>query len=101
MQKSTLSYVMALLFALVFLMPRAINLHAFEHLSGDEDPISCEVCDIIIDTNQVDLYGGDLISFETPFNNSPNIYVTISSYETPLDKILQPTTFCNRPPPSL
>lgn len=94
-----MSSMIALLFALAFLMPRAINLHAFEHFSGDEDPISCEVCDIIVHTHHIDLSLDDLTSFEIIELQIPSLPVSVSTYETPLYKIATPTTVYNKPPP--
>ncbi len=101
MQQPLVKHISTFLFLVAFLIPRIADLHAFDHLSGNDDSISCELCDITSHTQQLDLFIGDTSYIEEQPLNMPSPYVTYSFYNSPLAKIVSPTTVYNKPPPFL
>ncbi|WP_299684836.1 hypothetical protein [uncultured Dokdonia sp.] len=99
MKQPFLKHITTFLFLVAFLIPRIVDIHAFDHLSGDDDLIACELCDSISHTQELDLFLGTLsYTTEAPLN-IPNAYVPYSIYHSPLAKIATPTTVYNKPPP--
>jgi len=100
MRQPLIKYITSIIFLVAFLLPRVIDLHALEHLSEhDDEPISCELCDISSHTQQLDLYFGDTSYIEKELSYIPNSYIAYHFYNSPLAKIVSPTTVYNKPPP--
>ena len=102
MRKSVGKNLISLLFLSAFLFLRVADTHAFSHFSDDEADTDCELCEIIIATQQL-----------TPFLNQPaddaddnaivfpESTITNQSYEEPRHLIVSPLTVYNKPPPLL
>jgi hypothetical protein len=99
MQRPLRKYFTALLFLVAFLLPRVADLHAFDHVSDDDVPVSCERCDITSHSQKSDLYLGDLPSYEVQIRNRPSEQNISGIYNSPLAKIATPTSVYNKPPP--
>jgi hypothetical protein len=99
MQRPLRSYFTALLFLVAFLVPRVADLHAFDHLSDDDVPVSCERCDITSHSQKSDLYLGDFSYYEELTLNRPSEQSISRIYTSPLAKIATPTSVYNKPPP--
>ncbi|WP_299255542.1 hypothetical protein [uncultured Aquimarina sp.] len=99
MHKRVLTYVIALFFTVSFLVPRVTSLHALSHLSDDDTPISCEICDIIVDSHQFDLVNDDNFYIEIEGKSIPSSFVVVTQYNAPQEKILSPAYIYNKPPP--
>ena len=91
--------IITLLFLVAFLAPRVVDLHALEHTASDDEPVSCELCDITAHSQSFDLFV-DCPSYEDvePVNR-PSTFVVSTQYNSPLDKIVTPTSVYNKPPP--
>lgn len=101
MHRRVLTHIITLLFTAAFLVPRVANLHALSHLSDDDASISCELCDLIVDTHQLDLINDNNSYLESEQQNIPSSFVVVPQYNTPQEKIVSPTFIYNKPPPSL
>ncbi|TPN87375.1 hypothetical protein [Aquimarina algicola] len=102
MYQRILTYIITLLFTVVFIAPRIVNLHVLSHLSDENDtPISCELCDVLIYTSQLDLAKDDVSYFENTSQNLSGLFVVVPQYNTPQEKIVSPTFIYNKPPPLL
>ncbi len=99
MHQRVITHIITLLFTVAFLVPRVANLHAMNHLSGDDDSISCEICDAISVSNQFDLITGDIFHFENNLQNIPSSFIVYTQYSTPIEKIASPISIYNKPPP--
>jgi hypothetical protein len=100
MQQSVLKNITAFLFLVAFLAPRVANLHALDHLSEGEDTISCELCDITLQSQQLDLHTGDALYEDIQITKSPSAYIANSFYNSPTASIVSPLTVYNKPPPT-
>ncbi|TSE08103.1 MULTISPECIES: hypothetical protein [Aquimarina] len=99
MRRQVITNIITLLFTATFLVPRVANLHALSHLSDDDEPISCELCDIISNSHQFDLITNDTYCFEDTQINIPSSFVIFTQYNTPKEKIASPISIYNKPPP--
>ncbi len=99
MQRPLSKYFTTFLFLVAFLAPRVADLHAFDHLSDEDVPISCERCDITCHSQQFDLYLEDGSYYEEQPTNSPSEEIICGIYNSPLAKIATPTSVYNKPPP--
>jgi len=103
MKRNIFTHIISLFFVTTFLLLRVVDIHSFSHFSDDnEDPISCELCEIISISNQY-----------TPFTNTPFEDLTpeenqnfselkiVFGYETSQFCITLPTSIYNKPPPFL
>jgi len=88
-----------LLFLAAFLVPRVADLHSFEHLLGDEDTTTCELCDIASHSHELDVFINDTSVKEQPISSTPSKEVIPSLYDSPLAMIATPTWVYNKPPP--
>jgi len=99
MRKHITNHIIILFVAMAFLTPRIANLHILSHFSEDDNPISCEVCDIITNAQDFDLSYANGDPFSDYLNNVPTKVVVISFFNIPLETIVTPTTIHNKPPP--
>ncbi len=99
MHQRVLTHIVTLLFTAAFLVPRVANLHALSHLSDDDTAISCELCDIIVDSHQFDLINDNNFHLENEQQSIPSSFVIVPQYNTPQEKIVSPTCIYNKPPP--
>ena len=101
MQRPIRNYFSALLFLVAFLLPRVADLHAFDHIADDNVPVSCEQCDITANSHQFDVYLEDATPADINVSFVPSTAIVFTSYNSPLAKIVSPTTVYNKPPPQL
>ncbi len=101
MQRPIRNYFTALLFLVVFLLPRVADLHAFEHISDDDVPVSCEQCYITANSHQFNVYLQDATPVGINVVFVPSTAIVFRSYNSPLAKIVSPTSVYNKPPPQL
>ena len=99
MQRPLSKYFTTFLFLVAFLLPRVADFHAFEHLSDDDVPISCERCDITSHSQQFDLYLNGVSYYEEQPIVTPSERIISEIYNSPLAKIATPTSVYNKPPP--
>ncbi len=100
MRQRVITNIITLLFITAFLVPRVVDLHVFSHISEDDEPISCEICDTISVSNQFDLIIGDTFHFENDLQNIPSSFIVVTQYNTPIHKIASPVFIYNKPPPT-
>jgi len=99
MQRPLHKHITTFLFLVTFLLPRIVDIHALNHLFGDDETISCELCDIASNSQQFDLFI-DVVSYDDGYLlNTISSIVIDAHYNTPLDKIVSPTSVYNKPPP--
>ncbi len=98
MHRRVFTHIITLLCIAAFLVPRVANLHALSHLS-DDGAVSCELCDIIVDTPQFDLINDTNSYLESEQQSIPSSFVIVLQYNTPQEKIVSPTCIYNKPPP--
>lgn len=100
MRRSWVKHISTLLFLVAFLLPRVVDVHALDHLSDEDDAISCELCDITAHSSQFDFHPGE-ISYEENQEvfNKPSSHIVYSFYNSPVSKIVSPITVYNKPPP--
>ena len=101
MQQPFVKYISTFLFLAAFLVPRFADLHALEHLSGDDDTTSCELCDIAVHNQHLDLFLGDITCTKEIAHNLPSTHIVQSLYNSPLASIVTPTSVYNKPPPTI
>jgi len=99
MQRPLYKHITTFLFLVAFLLPRVANVHAWEHLSDDDETIACELCDITTQSQEVDLFLEVVTYDDTSSLNTPNTFIVNTYYNSPLDKIATPTSVYNKPPP--
>ncbi|SEL95933.1 hypothetical protein SAMN04487910_3720 [Aquimarina amphilecti] len=99
MYQRVLTHIITLLFAAAFLIPRVANLHALSHLSDDDSSFSCELCDILADSYQLDLADNTQNYAENELKSIPNSSVVFLKYNSPQEKIASPSSVYNKPPP--
>ncbi len=93
--------ILSLLFLGAFLFLRVANAHAFSHLGEDSGHEHCELCDIIITSQEITPFSGDLSSeTETQEFVLINKEELNSEYDAPLHCIASPVAVYNKPPPS-
>jgi len=56
MRQPLFKHITAALFLVAFLAPRMADVHALDHLSGEDDALSCELCDIATNSQEFDLF---------------------------------------------
>ena len=101
MKQPLFKHITAILFLVAFLAPRIADVHALDHLSEEDELLSCELCDITSNSQEFDLFL-DLASQEDfKIMNKPSSFIVNSQYDCPLEKIVSPTSVYNKPPPSL
>lgn len=101
MQRAVFKHITTLLFLVAFLVPRVVELHAFEHISDNEDQVTCELCDITTQVQEQELTFGQVSHTYQILSPSPSDYVITSSYGSPVAYIVTPTVVYNKPPPFL
>jgi len=101
MQGSFKKYITTYLFLATFLLPRVVDIHALEHFSGDDNAVSCELCDIAPNSQQFDLFLNIVSYDDGQLLNIPDSFIVETHYNSPLDKIVSPTSVYNKPPPSV
>ncbi|WP_235016274.1 hypothetical protein [Aquimarina sp. AU474] len=101
MYQRVLAHIITLLVTAAFLVPRVVNLHALSHLSDDDISISCELCDILVHSHQLDFIEEDIFNLEYELQNIPSSFVVLVQYNAPQEKIVSPTSIYNKPPPLL
>ncbi|MEW7281292.1 hypothetical protein ABW636_22090 [Aquimarina sp. 2201CG1-2-11] len=94
-------HIITLLFTAAFLAPRVVDLHILNHLSEDDEPVSCELCDILVYSHQLDLFHNDHSHLEKEQSNIPSSFIALIQYRGPQEKIASPTFVYNKPPPFL
>ena len=99
MQKRVLKHIFTLFFTITFLTPRIVDLHAFSHISEDDSPISCKLCDTIAYHGQFDLTLDGNSYAEDESQNTPSAVVVFTTYNSPQEKIVSPIFIYNKPPP--
>lgn len=99
MQCPIIKYISTFLFLVAFLVPRMVDLHAIEHLSEDDDAISCELCDISSNSVQFDLFFTNTVYDNATACILPSSFIAIRYYNSPIAKIVTPTWVYNKPPP--
>ncbi len=99
MHLRVLTHIVALLFATAIIIPRVANLHALDHVSDDTFSISCELCDILLHSFQLDLINDYPSGLKNELVNIPTSFVVLRNHHIPQEKIVSPTSFYNRPPP--
>ncbi|GAA4272440.1 hypothetical protein U6A24_10165 [Aquimarina gracilis] len=99
MYQRVLPHIITVLFATFFLVPRIVNLHVLDHLTDDKTSVSCELCDILVYSYQLDLITEDNSYLENELQHTPSSYVVLAQYNIPQEKIVSPTCFYNKPPP--
>lgn len=83
----------------MFLVPRVANLHSFVHLSDNDELISCELCDIIVSSQELDLFIDGPYFYEDTSISLPSTFIAFELFDTPVEKIASPLSFYNKPPP--
>ncbi|MEO0528437.1 MAG: hypothetical protein AAFZ89_14485 [Bacteroidota bacterium] len=101
MQRSLIKYSTTFLFLVAFLVPRVADLHVLDHLSEDDGAVSCELCHITYISEQFDLYLGHATYDEQQPISGSITYLLYSGYNSPLAKIVSPTSVYNKPPPHI
>ncbi|GAA3515142.1 hypothetical protein GCM10022393_31390 [Aquimarina addita] len=76
-------------------------MHALDHMFEDDDTISCELCDITSQSVQLDWYTGDTSYDNGHIVNNPSSIVVDCFFNSPIAKIVSPTSVYNKPPPVL
>lgn len=99
MRHPLIKHISTLVFLAAFLVPRVADLHALDHAFGDDDSISCELCDIALHSSEFDLYLANASYDDSPAINLPSRRIKGCSYNSPIAKIATPTTIYNKPPP--
>ncbi|MDC8005855.1 hypothetical protein POV27_17510 [Aureisphaera galaxeae] len=99
MKQRIRTHIIPLLFAIVFLIPRVADLHALEHIAEEDTPISCELCDDLIQTQQNDLDLAGASYVEVAMQQVPCSFVVLPHYDVPRETIVSPTSIYNKPPP--
>ncbi len=99
MQRSFNKHITTFLFLVAFLLPRVVDMHALEHFLDDNETVSCELCDIAPNSQQFDLFLNGVSYDDKQFLNTPSSFVVDLQYNSPLDKIVSPTSVYNKPPP--
>lgn len=98
MLQRVFAHIITLFFAVAFLIPRIVDLHVLNH-QPDDDTTSCELCDILIQSDQFDLIFDDILYFQDQPYNTPSSFIVITKYNVPQKKIVSPTSIYNKPPP--
>ncbi len=94
--------IISLFFVTAFVFLRVANAHAFSHFSDDDQDAHCELCEIIIISNQLTPFIGD--TFEEIEQNSvtrDQEYTVDFGYETSEYCVTLPESVYNKPPPVL
>jgi len=99
MQRPLRKHITSLLFLAAFLIPRVAELHVLEHLSEEEEAISCELCDIVSPSQQLDLSTVAVSYEQKQLIPHPSEHIVYGMYHSPLAKIFSPTSVYNKPPP--
>ncbi len=99
MQQPLIKHITTFLFLVAFLIPRIVDIHVFDHLSDEDEPISCELCDSISHMQEFDLYFDFVTYDDDQILNRPSLFVIHTYYNSPIAKIATPTTIYNKPPP--
>lgn len=99
MQHPLVKHISTLLFLAAFLVPRVVDLHAFDHALGDEDAISCELCDIALLSSELDAQLPSTSYDDSYLNTLPSSKLASYSYNSPIAIIATPITVYNKPPP--
>ncbi len=91
----------SLFFLLAFLFIRIADLHSYSHFS-DDDLTHCELCEIIITSNQfTPLLDSPFIEEKTHQDVVFHVIKVDLRYKTPYYSITQPEIVYNKPPPIL
>lgn len=100
MQRALGKHFTVLLFLVTFLLPRVVDLHALDYFSGDDEIVPCELCDLSANTQQFNLFTGDVLYEDKAVINKSFVQFVCEFYNSPLSKIVTPTSVYNKPPPS-
>ena len=101
MPQSFSKYITTFLFLVAFLVPRIADIHALEHLQDDDEGVSCDLCDITSYSQQFDLFLDVAAYYDNRPLNAISCLVVYGYFNSPLDKIVSPTSIYNKPPPHL
>ncbi|MEL6812435.1 MAG: hypothetical protein AAFP76_13975 [Bacteroidota bacterium] len=100
MRNSINKSIISLLFLSAFLFLRVANAHAFSHFSDDADEAHCELCEIIVASQELTPFVGQA---SVEIGNDNAIFVendqSNSGYVVPLQSIVYPDFVYNKPPP--
>ncbi len=99
MYQRVLTHIVTLLFVAAFLIPRIANIHALSHSVDDDSSFSCELCDILVDSYQLDLINYDNSYPENASQRIPNSRIVYTEYNSPQQTIASPIFIYNKPPP--
>jgi hypothetical protein len=86
-------------FTAAFLVPRVTILHSLSHLSDDDVHNSCDLCDILVYSYQLDSKSEDTSYVTNEFQDLPNSFVVLYTYNISQEKIVSPDFIYNKPPP--
>ena len=102
MQNPINKSILSLLFLSAFLFLRVTNAHTYSHFGEDENDIHCELCDIIVNSQDTTPFSSQT-SFQTTTFKATFVVVKKmnSAYNVPLHCIVTPTSVYNKPPPVL
>jgi len=89
------------MFLVIFLIPKVIDLHVLEHLLGDDHSISCEYCDTISNSKPFNLFLNTSCYKDNKRSGTISAFIVKTYYNSPLSKIVSPTSIYNKPPPVL
>ncbi len=102
MHQRITTYIFTLLFTAALLVPRVANLHALDHITDeDTSSISCELCDILVHSYELDVINENYSFLENELYNTPSTFIVFTQYHIPKENIVSPTSIYNKPPPLL
>ncbi len=99
MYPSVRTHIVSFLLLATILIPRILNLHELDHLLDDDISISCELCDLVINSEEPLLIANDNSYEQRKLQNTPNTLVILRYYRIPQGKIVTPGFIYNKPPP--
>jgi len=84
-----------------FLIPRVVDVHAFEHLNEEDEGTHCELCHVMSADDPNDLYALNEFCDLVHLQQVPDSFEVAISYAAPLVIIASPASVYNKPPPFL